>query len=302
MTATVWGPFLVNFLFWSGLSIGAPIFAALLELTDATWAVPLQPIAKRFRRFLPVSFALYAAVFAAAGMFRWRDAAALAASYIAAFSNPVACVIVYPVAWSLVAIDVLMAMDPGWVSTLFPAYAFTANVYGGIAAVALAALVALPRRVLERGMARDLGSVLLGFALIWLYFTWTQFLVIWYGNLPREAGYVTARLSDGWKPVAWLVLGTRCAVPAAVLMTRTGKRRIPLALTAGVVFAGFWIECWWLIVPSLPGRMSAASTAAITAAFCLLFAASQLQVPRRRRPRSAPLQTATAAAARANSL
>jgi hypothetical protein len=301
MTATVWGPFLVNFFFWSGLSIGAQIFSALLKLTDATWALPLQPIARRFGRFLPVSFALYA-VFAAAGMFRWRDAAALAASYIAAFSNPVASVIVYPVAWSLVAIDVLMAMDPGWVSTLFPAYVFTANVYAGIAAVAVAAFVSLPRRVLERGVARDLGSVLLGFALIWIYFTWTQFLVIWYGNLPRETGYVATRLSGGWQPVAWIVLGTRCALPAAVLMTRAGKRRIPLALTASLVFVGFWIECWWLIVPSLPGRMSAASTAAITAVFCLLFAASLLQLPRRRRPQSAPLQTATAAAARANSL
>ena len=54
MSADVRTALLVNFLFWPGLAIGAIVFDALLELTDATWALPLRPIAQRFRRFLPV--------------------------------------------------------------------------------------------------------------------------------------------------------------------------------------------------------------------------------------------------------
>ena len=57
MSADLWEALLVNFLFWSGVAIGAVVFAALLELTDAAWALPLRTTAQRFRRFLPISFA-----------------------------------------------------------------------------------------------------------------------------------------------------------------------------------------------------------------------------------------------------
>src|SRR5207244_6408110 len=85
MSADVRTALLVNFLFWPGLAIGAIVFDALLELTDATWALPLRPIAQRFRRFLPVALAIYAIAFATARIFRWRDAAALAIAYGVAF-------------------------------------------------------------------------------------------------------------------------------------------------------------------------------------------------------------------------
>jgi hypothetical protein len=302
MNENLWAPFLVNFLFWSGLAIGALIFSALLEVTGAAWALPLQPIAHRFRRFLPVSLVIYAVGFTAAAMFRWRDGVALAVCYVASFSNPVAFLIVYPFGWSLIAIDVMMTLHPGWMSTLFPAYVFTANVFGGIAAVAVASVLVLPRPELESGVTRDLRSVLLGFALIWMYFTWTQFLVIWYGNLPAETGYVITRVSGGWQTIAWLVFATRCVLPAALLITRAGSRQMLLGFAAATVVVGFWIECWWLIVPALPGAMSVATTASVTAAFSVVFAASLSGLPRRQQPRAAPLQPGGVAAGPANGL
>ena len=165
------GLIVVNFLFWSGLAIGAVVFAALLELTDAQWARPLRPIAERLWGFLPISLAAYSVSFALEQTFHWRDAAALAATYLAAFwfieaprpRTAIVLLVVYAVGFSAIAVDVLMALEPGWVSTLFPAYAFSANVYGGIAAVAAFAAVALPHDQFTH-IARDLAVVLVGFA------------------------------------------------------------------------------------------------------------------------------------------
>ena len=204
MSPALWQALLVNFLFWTGLAIGAVVFAALLELTDAAWAQPLRPIAERLRWFLPISLAIYIGAFAAARAFAWRDLLVLALPYAAAFwfcqvarlRTAIVLLVVYAIAFSVIAIDVVMSLEPGWVSTLFPAYFFTANVYGGIAAVAVVAAFAVPREMFDTSLARDLRSVLLGFALFWMYFTWTQFLVIWYGNLPTDTGYVIGRLAD----------------------------------------------------------------------------------------------------------
>jgi hypothetical protein len=273
------------------------VFAALLELTDAAWATALRPLAQRFRRFLPVSLVLYVALFVLARAFSWFDACALAATYIAAFwfcltseglaprrptrvRAAIALLIVYPVSFSVIAIDGIMSLEPAWTSTLFPAYVLTANVYAGIAAVAIAA----PG---NRSASRDLAAVLLGCALMWMYFVWSQFIVIWYGNLPDETGWVIERVAGHWRVLAWIVLITRCALPVAMLLTTTGRRPLPLAALAAIIVAGFWIECWLLVGPPLPGSVAFGSAAAVTSGFAVLFAASTL-LPMPRRPPPVP--------------
>jgi hypothetical protein len=174
-------------------------------------------------------------------------------------------------------------------------------VYGGIAALAVVAAFALPVETMK-SVARDLAAILVGFALIWMYFTWSQFLVIWYGNLPADTSYVIKRLSGGWQTIAWTVFACRCAVPVVVLLTSFGKRPPLLAITATIVVIGFWIECWLLVVPALPGSFAGVTTAAVTAAFAAVFAASLCWPWQRLLRRAARLQSATAATARPNSL
>ena len=309
MSPALWAAVLANFLFWSGIAIGAIVFAALLELTNAAWARPLRPIADRFAAFLPISLLVYLIAFSTAHTFRWRDAAALTTVYVVALwfchaprsRSAIALGLVYAVGFSVIAIDVLMGLEPGWVSTLFPAYAFTANVYGGIAALALVAAFVLPAEAMK-SLARDLAAILVGFALIWMYFTWSQFLVIWYGNLPADTSYVIKRLSGGWQTIAWMVFASRCVMPVAVLLTPFGKRRPLLAITAAIVVIGFWIECWVLVAPALPGPIAGLTTAAVTVAFSVVFAASLCWPWQRLLRRAAALQSATGAAARPSSL
>jgi hypothetical protein len=309
MNPALWAAVLVNFLFWSGLAIGAIVFASLLELTDAAWARPLRPVADRFAAFLPLSLLVYVIAFSVAHTFRWRDAVALTAVYAVALwfcyaprtRNAIALGLVYAVGFSVIAVDLLMGLEPGWVSTLFPAYAFTANVYGGIAAVAFVAAFVMPAEAMK-SVARDLSAIVVGFALMWMYFTWSQFLVIWYGNLPADTSYVIKRLSGGWQTMAWIVFACRCVMPVIVLLTPFGRRQPMLAITATIVVIGFWIECWLLVVPALPGPFADVTTAAVTAAFAVVFAASLCWPWQRLLRRAAPLQSATAATARPNSL
>src|SRR2546423_618646 len=208
---------LTNILFWSGVAIGGVVFAALLEVTGGEWSGPLRIHAERFRWFLPVSFlsfvvlmwrseAIYpwarqslaspwfkpwfvalrvdvasAVVYGCAFAFcrasqRWREDAAARSP----MTSAVVFLVVYALGFSLIAVDAIMSLEPRWTSTLFPAYVFSGNVYGGIAAVAALAAwsAANPQPMMSPARTRDMANILVASALFWLYLFWSQFLVI----------------------------------------------------------------------------------------------------------------------------
>jgi hypothetical protein len=307
VSAGVWTAFLLNFVFWTGLAAGAVAFAALLELTGGQWAEPLRLTAQQFQRFLPVSVALYAVLLVgASAIYPWmqrptgsswlrfaffasRDAAALVAMAFAAMSffhgrtgectrAAVLFLIDYAVGFTVLAIDLVMSLAAPWGSTLFPAYVFTATLYAAIAALVVAAVYRAPASlaVLTDERACDVGNLLLGFALLWMYLVWSQYLVIWYGNLPEEVSYLTPRLYGRWQPLAWTVWSTRFAIPFAVLLARAGKRRMPVVIIALVTAAGFWAECFLLVAPAAAAAPTLWGTVAVTIGFFALFAATTL--------------------------
>jgi hypothetical protein len=204
----------------------------------------------------------------------------------------VALVLAYAVGLSVLAIDLVMTLEPEWTSTLFPAYFFVGALYGGVAAVTGAC--ALQRASLgEAGWlddrrSRDLGRLLLGLSLLWTYLFWSQFLVIWYGNLPEEYGFLLSRIEGPWGPLAWTVLGLCFIVPFVALSSRAAKRPIPLALIAGLVLAGLWGERLLLVAPArLPAPNLDWRDALTTAGFLALFLLT-LRAPRRLEARGEP--------------
>jgi len=221
-----------------------------------------------------------------------RDAVALVAATAAAIWSssipndappsraraPVVFLIVYTIAFSILTIDLVMSLSAPWGSVLFPAYVLTANVYSAIAAIALAAVWRAGDGdiVLSEGRACDVGKLLFGFALLWMYLVWSQFLVIWYGNLTEEVEYVIVRLYGAWQPLAIATWLTRFALPFVVLLPRAGKRRVPVLAVSAVVIAGFWAECFLLIAPDAAPVPSIAAAAAVTASFAAVFAAATM--------------------------
>ncbi len=165
--------------------------------------------------------------------------------------------ILYALVLSLIAWDLVMSLDPHWVSTLFGAYFFIGCFYSALAAlIVLAACCARPmglEGLVQPRHFHDLGKLLLGFCLVTGDFFYSQFLVIWYGNLPEEARYVLLRVrQEPWEVLAWIVLAVCFALPFVVLLSRKIKiSPRPMMVLAGMVLVGMWLERFLLVVPSI---------------------------------------------------
>lgn len=166
-------------------------------------------------------------------------------------------VIVYALAMSLVAFDQEMSVDPYWYSTMFGAFVFMGAVYLAVAFVSMwvgvARLHPLFRKKVERRTLHDLGKLLFGFGIFWTYLFWSQYLPIWYGNMPEETHYLILRLrEEPWHSVAWLVLGLCFFIPFLLGLSRDVKQ-IPQLLfaTGAIVACGMWLQHYLLFVPSL---------------------------------------------------
>ena len=179
-----------------------------------------------------------------------------------------------------------MSLDPYWISTLFPAYFFMGNLCGGIAAIAAASF--LWRRFtgvedwLSDSIAHDLGKLLLGFTLLWTYLLWSQYLVIWYGNLPEELGFLMVRTTGSWGVLTWMVLSLCFFIPFAALLSRRMKRPTPLFVISLITVVGIWLERFWLVVPSPETGLSLSGVdLLVTLGFFALFVLSQIVLGRR---------------------
>ena len=167
------------------------------------------------------------------------------------------CVIIaYAWIFSLVAFDFVMSLDSHWYSTLAGGYYFIGNLFIGIAFLVLAAAWARTRLRLEDyigpNQLHDLGKLMFSFCVLWAYMLWSQYLVIWYGDLPEETAFVLHRMSGSWAPLTWVVLVMAFCVPFVVLLSRQIKMRAGgLSTVAVVVMVGMWLERFLLVVPSI---------------------------------------------------
>ena len=103
----------------------------------------------------------------------------------------------------------------------------------------------------------DLGKLCFGFTVFWTYLMWAQFLVIWYGNMPEETGFVFSRLWGHWLPVGWAVgLGMFIVPFFGLLGVAPKKVRVTLGFFATISLVALWLERYLLVMPSvtaLPG-------------------------------------------------
>ena len=172
--------------------------------------------------------------------------------------NKLAPVLLIAYAWvfSLVAFDFVMALDPHWFSTLMGAYYFVGNLFIGIAFVTIVTVWGRDRLGLQDYIGtqqlHDIGKLLFGFSILWAYMVWSQYLVIWYGDLPEETEFVYHRMHGAWAPVTWAVIILAFAAPFTVLLSRAVKTHSRgLTAIAVVALVGMWLERFLLVSPSL---------------------------------------------------
>jgi len=157
---------------------------------------------------------------------------------------------------TLVAFDGIMALQPHWFSNLLGGWIFMGAFLGAHMLLALLMIHGAKHLgvsdLVSPKQRHDLGKLCFGFSVFWTYLMWAQFLVIWYGNLPEETGFVFARLWGHWLPVGVAVLWGMFILPFfGLLGVRPKKVRATLGFFASVSLIALWLERYLLVMPSV---------------------------------------------------
>ena len=158
---------------------------------------------------------------------------------------------------TFMSVDWAMSLDPRWFSTIYGMLFMI-----GTALSALALCIVVITRIMGTGplsavanadTLHDLGKLMLAFIMVWAYFSYSQFLIIWSGNLPEEIPWYLRRFHGAWRFIGLFLVVFHFAVPFLVLLSRDVKRR---ARTVGLV--ALWIlgvrvvDLFWLVRPEFP--------------------------------------------------
>jgi len=162
----------------------------------------------------------------------------------------------YALGFTVVAFDMIMALQPHWFSNLLGGWYFMASFLGAHTLLALMMLYGERQvgiaHLVSAKQRHDLGKMIFGFTVFWTYLMWAQYLVIWYGNLPEETGFVFSRLWGPWRPIGGAVLAGMFLIPFAGLIgAEPKKRRVTLGLFAAISLLALWLERYLLVVPSV---------------------------------------------------
>ena len=193
-----------------------------------------------------------------------------------------AILIFYTIVFSFFAWDFMMSLNPHWFSTLFGPYYFMASFIASLGVTIILSVMLRKRLGLEEYLVdnqyHDIGKMLQGFSLFWVYLFFSQLLPIWYANMPEETGFVITRVKDEpFRSLSWVVLSCCFIIPFTSLMPRTNKIVKPiLVFIASISVTGFFIEKYVLVVPSLSdtitfGIVHILITLGFLAAFVLMF-------------------------------
>ncbi len=153
------------------------------------------------------------------------------------------------------AIDWIMSLEPEWYSTIFGAMVAIGGVLACFAFVILT-FTWLARKpplssVSSPQLLNDLGNLLLAFVMMWAYLAFSQYLLIWAGNLRQEVTWYVLRLNNGWQFLAILIGVLYFLLPFALLIIREVKRHVwLLGFVTLILVITRWVEVYWLIIPA----------------------------------------------------
>ncbi len=327
-----WQIYLVNYLYWSGISVTGVVLIAMWRANHAGWAHLLRGVTLASFAFTPLAFLAFLVLIPARHhIFLWlghpkpnrivwlnpvflfgRDLVSLLVLYgfcawyayyllrpvLGVRKNPHGLrawlvrgwrgaeaerelsihkisrigpplLILYALVWSLIGFDLVMSLDQTFSSTLFGGYYFITTLYLGLAMVAVLAWLWRRREpalaaIIGTEEVHQLGKVLLAFDLLYTLMFWSQYLVIWYGNLAHEIPWLHHRQYDEpWEILSYTEVVVSLLLPFFILLSRRIKENPRTLAGVGIlVMVGMWLERYVLVVPSLWGGGEAVALAA----------------------------------------
>lgn len=167
--------------------------------------------------------------------------------------------VVFGLTVTFAGVDYLMSLEPHWFSSIYSAMIASGGIVSGLAFTIFVLLLLRRREPLASHVtpqtSNDLGNLLMAVVMVWAYLAYSQFLIIWSGNLTEEISWYQVRLSGGWQFAALAAVLANFVLPFAALLFRDFKRNILLlgALGAWLV-VGHAVDVFWLVKPAFkPG-------------------------------------------------
>ena len=157
---------------------------------------------------------------------------------------------------SMMSWDWIMSIDPHWFSTLFGWYVFASMAVSGVTTIALISIYLKSKGYLPNvndNHIHDLGKFMFGFSVFWTYLWFSQFMLIWYSNIPEEVVYFISRIEDYTLPF-WGMVIINFVLPFLILVSSNFKRVSWIITMAGIIILiGHYIDIYNMIMPSAVG-------------------------------------------------
>lgn len=283
-TQRAWAVLLTDFLFLSCLAAGLVVWPAIVLVSRGGWMGSTQRTALAAVVLLPVCLViLLALLFASRYWAPWvgrtlhngwwlnptflftRDIISLVVFSLLAWWFAGAMnrgrqpkrlaawlIFIYSIVFSILGIDLAMALDPRWSSLVFGIYFFISGLL--IAVVAWTLITATVDSRSTPDQLSDQAKLIITFSMLTAYLMYCQLLPIWYENMPEETRYLVPRMNNvtHWPAISVVLLTLVYLGPLVLFLRRDAKRSATYAgVVAGLILAALWLERWWLVMPSL---------------------------------------------------
>ena len=151
----------------------------------------------------------------------------------------------------------IMSIDAHWYSTMFSWYTFASSFVAGMSLIALYVVFLKNRGQLEYVTdehLHDVGKFMFAFSIFWAYLWFSQYMLIWYANIPEETGYFKIRVQGPFRGIFFLNLVLNFVCPLLIFMKKSPKRNWTLVtFMAVLIIFGHWIDFWQMVMPGTLG-------------------------------------------------
>jgi hypothetical protein len=161
----------------------------------------------------------------------------------------------FAISITIMAIDWLMSLEPHWYSTIFGVYYFSGTLLAALAVATFASITLNEKKYLIEGIISDhyysLGALMFAFINFWAYIAFSQFMLIWYANLPEETSWFIARGQGSWFAFSIGLIIIHFVIPYSLLLSQPSKMdasRLKFA-AVWILFAHYY-DLYWMVMPN----------------------------------------------------